>query len=298
MPLHCEPLCEFMGAEITHFDLSQEHSDAIIAELQLLLGEQSLLLFRGQEFNPEAQIAFSRRLGPLESHVLRDFCLPGHPEVFVVSNIVENGRHIGAYGGSKQFHTDLAYREKPSMGSVFRCLETPAEGGQTEFASMLQAFDRLPAGEQAWLEGQVAVYDYVWDYPRRQTQRPPLTEVQKRKVPPVKHPCVRSHPVTGRKSLFLTPIWIRQFEGMTEDASQERLRELTDFATQSEFCFVHDWRVGDVLIWDNRSTLHRQLPFDDVNERRLMHRTTIQGDRPYSAGAQRSERVACKSATI
>ena len=119
------------------------------------------------------------------------------------------------------------------MGSVFRCLETPVTGGQTEFASMFEAFDRLPAADRKWLAGRVAVYDYAWDYPRRQTQRPPLTDVQKRAVPPVMHPCVRTHPVTGRRSLFLTPIWIRCFEGMTEDDSQERLRELTAFATQS-----------------------------------------------------------------
>ena len=218
--------------------------------MHALLADASLLLFREQDLTPAQQIAFSARLGPLESHVLADFCLADHPEVFVVSNIVENGRHIGAYGGSKQFHTDLAYTNEPSLGSVFRCLECPSEGGQTEFVSLFQAFDALPASDRLWWQSQTAVYDYVWDYPRRQGHRPPLTEDQKQKVPPVSHPCVRSHPRTGRKSLFLTPIWVRHFEGMDEEASQARLAEVMEFATQPAFRYAHDWRPGDVVIWD------------------------------------------------
>jgi taurine dioxygenase len=280
-PFNSRPLTDFMGVEVPDFALDAAHCEQTIDALQGLLAQHTLVLFRDQDLEPQAQIAFSARFGPLESHVLKDFCLDGHPEIFVVSNIIENGRHLGAYGGSKAFHTDLAYMEQPSLGSVFRCLECPGEGGQTQFASLFEAFDNLPATEQRWLEQQVAVYDYVWDYPRRQSQRPPLTEEQKRNVPPVRHPCVRTHPRTGRKSMFLTPIWIRCFEGMSEADSQRKLAELSEFATQPKFRYTHDWRPGDVLIWDNRSSLHRQLPFDDVNERRLMYRTTIKGDRPF-----------------
>lgn len=275
------PLSDCMGVEVVDYDLGRPPSAETMEALNGLLARHSLLLFRGQDIDPAGQIEFSRHLGPLESHVLKDFCLPGHPEIFVVSNIIENGRHIGAYGGSKEFHTDLAYMAEPSLGSVFRCLECPAEGGQTEFVSLFEAYDRLPAKDREWAAEQVAVYDYVWDYPRRQSHRPPLTEAQKRKVPPVRHPCVRTHPVTGRKSLFLTPIWVRQFVGIEEEESQQRLADLMAHATQPAFRYAHDWQPGDVIIWDNRSTLHRQLPFDDVNERRLMHRTTIRGDRPY-----------------
>ena len=100
-------------------------------------------------------------------------------------------------------------------------------------------------------------------------------------MPQVRHPCVRSHPVTGRESIYLTPIWVRTLEGLDEADSQARIKEITDFATSPETCYTHQWQVGDVLIWDNRSTLHRQLPFDADNERRLMHRTTVRGERPY-----------------
>jgi taurine dioxygenase len=195
-----------------------------------------------------------------------------------VSNIMENGKHIGAFGGSKEYHSDLAYISEPSKGSVFRCLECPDGEGETEFVSLFAAHDALPAEKRAWLAEQSAVYDYVWDYSRRQTQRPPLSDEQIRDTPPVTHTCVRSHPETGRKTLFLSPIWIRNFEGMSEEDSQPILKELTDFATGPDFSYRHSWRAGDVLIWDNRSTLHKACPFDEENSRRLMHRTTITGE--------------------
>ena len=115
-------LTDFMGAEIHGVDLNVPISDEDFTALRRLLADYSLLLLRGQDVSPESQISFSRRFGELEEHVLQDFCLDGHPEIFVVSNIIENGKHIGAYGGSKEYHSDLAYIESPSLGSVFYCL--------------------------------------------------------------------------------------------------------------------------------------------------------------------------------
>jgi taurine dioxygenase len=111
--------------------------------------------------------------------------------------------------------------------------------------------------------------------------RPPLTQEQIDSTPPIAHPCVRTHPETGRRAAFFSPIWIRNFEGMSEEESQPILMELCDFATQEQFTYTHTWRPGDVLIWDNRSSMHKAMPFDEENARRLMHRTTICGDRPY-----------------
>lgn len=276
-------LTPFMGAELHGVQLGERLSAPDLAAIRHALAERSVLLFRGQNLSPEAHIAFSRRLGPLEDHVLQNFCLPGHPEIFVVSNIIENGRHIGAYGGSKTFHSDLAYMAEPSLGSVFHCLECPEEGGETAFASMFAAYDALPAERRAWLEGRKAVYDYAWDYARRHTTRPALTDEQKRKTPPVSHPCIRSHPETGRKALFLSPVWVRTFEGMSEAESRPIINELCAFATGPDFIYTHRWRPGDVLIWDNRSSIHKACPFDEQNTRRLMHRTTIRGDRPFLA---------------
>lgn len=276
--LNLTELTPFIGAEVHDVNLGAPMSDETFTAVKRAVAERSVLLFRDQDLTPQRHIDFSSRFGALEKHVLQDFCLDGHPEIFVVSNIKENGNHIGAFGGSKEYHSDLAYISEPSKGSVFRCLECPDGEGETEFVSLFAAHDALPAEKRAWLAEQSAVYDYVWDYSRRQTQRPPLSDEQIRNTPPVTHPCVRSHPETGRKTLFLSPIWIRNFEGMSEEDSEPILKELTDFATSPDFSYRHSWRAGDVLIWDNRSTLHKACPFDEENSRRLMHRTTITGE--------------------
>lgn len=275
------PLTPFMGLRVEGVSLAHATDDASIAAIGQALAEHSLLLFPAQhDMDPESQIAFSRCLGPLEEHVLADFCLPGHPEIFVVSNIIENGRHIGAYGGSKQYHSDLAYLPEPSMGSVFRCLECPEEGGETAFVSMFAVHDALPEERRRWLAGRRIVYDYAWDYERRHTQRPPLTEAQKQRVPPISQPCVRKHPVTGRLSLNVGPTWARRFEDMDEQSSRPILDELNALSAEPRFSYTHRWTPGDVLVWDNRSTMHKACPFDETGTRRLMHRTTIRGDRP------------------
>jgi len=132
-------LSENVGTELRGLDLRAPLSDDVRDRLLQELADRAVVLLRGQEITPEQHIAFSRRLGPLEEHVLSNFCLPGHPEIFVVSNIVENGRHVGAYGGSKVYHSDLAYLDEPSMGSVFHCLECPQEGGETAIVNMSAA---------------------------------------------------------------------------------------------------------------------------------------------------------------
>lgn len=284
MELELLPLSESIGVEVRGVDLHAPLPRETFAALRQALSENSLLLFRGQRVSPEAQIAFSRRLGPLEHHVLSQFNLPGHPEIYVVSNIVENGRHIGAHGGSKEYHSDLAYMAEPSLGSVFRCVECPAEGGETAFASMFAAYDALPDSLRRKVEGRTAVYDYVWSYERRHlARRGPLTEEQKAKTPPVEQPAVRVHPETGRKALFVSDIWVRHFDGMGEEESQALARDLVDFATQPNFVYTHPWRPDDILVWDNRSSMHKACPFDEENSRRLMYRTTVKGDRPIPA---------------
>jgi taurine dioxygenase len=279
--LQFSELTSFMGAEVHGVDLNTPLSETNFADLRHGLAEFSLLLIRDQDMIPESQIAFSRRFGELEDHVLQDFCLDGHPEIFVVSNIIENSKHIGAYGGSKSYHSDLAYIEKPSLGSVFHCLECTEEGGETAFVSMYAVHDGLPEEKRAWLTEQKAVFDYPWNHEMYNSHRPPLTQEQIDSTPPIAHPCVRTHPETGRRAAFFSPIWIRNFEGMSEEESQPILMELCDFATQEQFTYTHTWRPGDVLIWDNRSSMHKAMPFDEENARRLMHRTTICGDRPY-----------------
>jgi taurine dioxygenase len=286
--MDCSALTPHLGAEVHGIDLSAALPDRDFERLRGWLCAHSLLLLREQHaFGPRAQVDFSRRFGELENHVLSNFCLDGYPEIFVVSNIVENGRHIGAFGGSKSYHSDLAYLPEPSLGSVFRCVECPDTGGGTAFVSMFAAFDALSDQRKRWLRSRRAIYDYVWEYERRDIGRPPLTDEQKAKVPPIAHPCVRVHPETGREALFLSEFWVRRFEDMSEEDSRPLIRELLEFATDERFTYEHRWRPGDVLVWDNRSSLHKACPFDEENARRLMHRTTIRGERPVAAQSVR-----------
>ena len=274
-------LTAHIGAEAQGLDLSRPVADADIAALEHALADRAVVLIRGQDISPEQHIAFSRQLGSLEDHVLSNFCLPGHKEIFVVSNIIENGKHIGAFGGSKQYHSDLAYLDEPSMGSVFHCLECTEEGGETSFVSMSAAYAALPEDRKLWLRGKRAVFDYVWYYEQAHRDRPALTAEQKAKVPPIAHPVVRSHPVNGRPSLFLSEVWIRRFEGVDDAESQKVLAEILEFATGPEFTYVHKWAPGDVIIWDNRNSMHKACPFDEKGSRRRMHRTTVAGTRPF-----------------
>lgn len=274
------PLTPNIGCRVEGIDLALPMTDGEFAGLRRALADHTVLVLPGQDLTPEQHIAFSRRFGPLEDHVLSNFCLPGYPEIFVVSNIVENGKHIGAFGGSKRYHSDLSYMEEPSLGSLFYCLECPRGSGQTAFVSMEAAYAALPADMRRRLLGLNGVHDYVWNYERTHTARGPLTEAQKAKTPPVVHPAVRSHPETGRPSLFVSEVFTRTFEGEDEAESRRLIKELMAFAEQPQFVYVHEWTPGDMLIWDNRSSVHKAMPFDEANARRRMHRTTVRGDRP------------------
>lgn len=280
--LTTRPLHPKFGIEIEGLDLSQPLSEEGFAFVRRTFAEAGIALIRGQgHITPAQHIAFSRRFGPLEEHVLTQFLLPGHPEIFVVSNIVENGKHIGAHGGATEYHSDLAYLPEPSLGSVFRCLECPAEGGQTAFVSMAAAYDELPETIRRKLDDLDAVYDYAWSYDKRMAKiRGPLSDEQRAKVPPITHPAVRAHPETGRPALFLSDIWVRRFDGMSEAESQALLAEIMTIAKAPEMEYRHQWTPGDIVLWDNRSTMHRVTPYDAENTRRLMHRTTITGERP------------------
>ena len=276
------PLAPGIGQEVHGVDLCEPLSEDALRLVRHALVNHSVLLFREQQaLSPRGLVAFSARFGRLEQHLLSDFLLPDQPEVFVVSNIVEDGRPDGAHGGTQWWHSDLSYMPEPSLGSVFHCLECPTVGGDTEFASMYSAWEALEPQRQKWLLSQRGVHDYAWHYAKYLHQRSPLTGAQKARVPPVTHPCVRTHPETGRRALYLGNTLVRRFAGKSERESQGLLNEINDFATSARFCYRHRWRPGDVVFWDNRSMVHRACSFDDTRERRRMHRTTIRGDRPY-----------------
>ena len=203
-----KPLSRAGGAEVTGLDLTRPPAPEVLASLQKALGENGILLFRGAHLTPEQHIAFSRAFGPLETHVVGEFNLAGHPEIFIVSNVKEEGKLKGAVYAGQYWHSDLSYMAKPSMGSLLLCLEMPEIGGDTMWANMVLAYETLSDAMKGFLGGLKAIHDYSHAYDTylgKTKERPPLTAEQKAKTPPVRHPVVRTHPATGRKALYVNP---------------------------------------------------------------------------------------------
>ena len=267
------------GAEIVGLAAGQPLDESDIVRLHEAYFRHSLLVFRDQMLTPAEQIAFSSRFGDLEVHVQTNYHLKGHKEIFVISNLIEDGRLIGGVDCALTWHSDSSYMKVPSKGSMLHAIEVPPVGADTSFAAMYDPYAELPAALRSAVEGKKAVHSYlrlqVNQFPER-----PLSDEQKQRAPDIAHPITPRHPVTGRKSLFLGGDVIASVEGLPEQEGIEMMREVLAFATQSRFVYRHKWRVGDMVFWDNRCSLHQGSRYDTVNHRRRMHRTTIAGVAP------------------
>lgn len=265
------------AARMDGLDLSLDLDGRDVARIVESFYKYQVLIVPGQgHIRPADQVRFTRIFGHLETHVQTDFLLDGHPEIFVLSNIVENGRPIGAVDCALTWHSDSSYIAVPSMASVLHGVENPPEGATTSFASMYQPYEALSGDLRKAIAGKRAIHDYLrlqqFQFPDR-----PLTEEQKRKTPPVAHPIAPRHPVTGRRSLFLGGAVIAGVEGMPENEGLALMDDLRAFATQPQFVHEHRWSDGDIVMWDNRCTLHRGSRYDVERFRRRMHRTTVAG---------------------
>lgn len=275
-------LSDAIGAEVLGVDISKPLADETVAGIRKIWLDHNIILFRGQDLSPEQQIAFSRHFGEIELHTLSAHHMPGYPEVFINSNIVRDGKPIGAQKSGRTWHSDSQFLEIPSSATILHAREAPDEAGDTLYANMYAAYEALPEATRRRITGLHGVYSRVksWaiDYPHRQ----PLTVGQQAALPDVTHPIVRSHPETGRKALYIGNLseLVRIVE-LPEEEGWALAQELHAFATEPRFVYAHHWAVGDVIVWDNRCTMHRATPFDEDRYRRLMHRTTIQGDRPF-----------------
>jgi taurine dioxygenase len=272
-----------LGAEVIGLDLSQPLSDNDFARIHRAHLDYHVVVFRDLRITPDELVAFSRRFGPLQSHVLRQFALPGHPEVLIVSNIVENGKPVGLGDAGHFWHSDLSYKEKPSMGSLLHAQELPAEGGDTLFANMHAAYDSLPEHLRQAVEGLRAEHTYLARYAELQARspwRPNLTPEQIAEVKPVVHPVVRTHPETGRKAIFVSEHFTTRIVGLPEDESRTLLDELFAHSVRAEHLYRHQWRAHDIVFWDNRSLMHLAAGTPD-HLRRKMYRTTVEGDVPF-----------------
>jgi taurine dioxygenase len=272
-----------LGAEVVGLDLARPLSTADFARIHRAHLDYHVLVFRDQRITPEQQISFSRLFGPLQMHVLHQFALARHPEVLIVSNIVENGRPVGLGDAGHFWHSDLSYKEKPSLGSLLHAQKLPAEGGDTLFANMHLAWETLPVRLRSAVEGRRAEHTYLARYAELQARspwRPNLSAEQIAQVKPVEHPVVRTHPETGRKALFVSEHFTTRIVGLPEDESRTLLDELFAHSVRPEHLYRHVWREHDMLFWDNRSLMHLAAGTPD-HLRRKLYRTTIEGDVPF-----------------
>lgn len=274
------PTTQGLGAEVDGLNLASALTDGEISELKQRLGEYGVLLIREQLLNERQQLAFIEQFGELQGHPVPNVAGPApvdQPDerVFYLTNGLDGApakpKVKRAPGAAKTdetrhrrrsgWHSDLQYMPDPQVYSMLHSLEIPVTGGDTEWCDMAAAYLALPADEQNRLSCLFG-----------------LNQVHfLREQAPVRHPLVRVHPITGKRCLYLSPSITQAIDGMAPDESETLITSLTDHATQSQFCYRHQWQVHDTLIWDNRGTMHVRHPFD-MNQRRVVRRTQTVGE--------------------
>jgi taurine dioxygenase len=287
-----------LGAEILGVDLSRPLDDGAFARLSEIFFEHQVVVFRDQKLTPSQQIGFTRRFGELEHHVRKEHRLDGYPEILVVSNVVdERGEAIGVQDAGRFWHSDLSYKQVPSLLSALYALEIPVRGGlvlgATDFASATAAYEALPESQQRYLQSLRNVHSYRFYRAKnfraqkdeqargaRVVQEHALSEERLRSVPDVEVPIVRTHPVTRRKGLFINEAHTSRVLGLPEEEGAALLVQLCSHIVKPDFRYRHEWRAGDFLMWDNVAVQHKANFDYDLPLRRLMHRTTVRGSVP------------------
>ena len=252
-----------LGAEIRGLDLRLPLDAGTVGQLRRALLDHCVLVFRGQPISEADQVRFTGYFGRPVEHVRRQ---PDRPvkEIFLISNIEENGQPIGALGhGELSFHSDLSYLRRPGTLSLLYAVEVPDSGGSTQWCNGYAAYEALDDDLRTRVHGLRAIHRHPVE-----DQNPPE---------PVDHPVVRTHPETGRRTLYVGPHLTRSIVGMEPAESRALLDRLFAHMVQPRFVWTHHWRVGDLVMWDNRATMHRREPFP-ADRRRLMKRTQVLGE--------------------
>ena len=287
-----------LGAEISGVDLSKPLDDDTFAQVSKAFFDNQVAFFRNQKLTPEQHIAFTRRFGELEQHVRKEHQLEGYPEILIVSNVLdEHGQAIGVEDAGRFWHSDLSYKQVPSLLSALYALEVPIRNGvvlgNTSFASASAAYDALYPDLKRRLLGLKNVHSYRYYRKKnvqaqreeqarggRVIQEHVLSEEQLKSVPDSEAPIVRTHPVTGRRTLFINEAHTSHIVGLRKDESDALLAQICAHIIKPEFRYEHHWRAGDLLMWDNVAVQHKASFDYDLPLRRLMFRTTVRGTAP------------------
>jgi taurine dioxygenase len=281
------PLSDALGAEIRGVDASQVDIDDFETVLQAWR-DHLVLLFRDQTISAPEQIRFASCFGTVEprtskpeEEILADAKISGHRDILLISNIRKDGKLIGSLpDGEMDFHSDSCFRERPAKAAFLYAMEIPQVGGDTMFLNMYKAYETLPQRLKQAVAGRKALNVYSYGVVTRGGNRPDLS-----KAAHCWHPMVRTHPDTHRKLLYVNRLMTLQVEGLSDEESRTLLEELFDHIEQPQFIYTHQWRPGDLLLWDNRCTLHARTDFS-ADERRLLRRCSLVGDLPYETAPQ------------
>ena len=280
MAMTVTKLSDALGAEISGVDVATLDAAAFVGAMDAF-HQNCIVVFRDQDLAPAAQVAFSRRLGEIQYHVSPEVCLDSHPEVMVLSNEIRDGKYVGIPDAGSDRHSDHSYMAVPTKISMLHALRVAAEGGDTEWANMYTAYDTLPEATKARLEGLVGIHTFN----RLRNPRVGMPERHgdgkehyKRSPPDAFHPLARVHPATGRTALYCSARFTIAIRDMDDAEAQPLLDELFEHQLRRKFVYHHTWRKGDLMMWDNRCTLHWACGGIKPPGIRHMHRTTIQGD--------------------
>lgn len=278
-----------LGARILEIDLAQPLADADYRGIEAALGRHGVVSFPRQTLDAHHLKAFSERFGTLELNVANMYFEPGLPEVMILSNMVENGKPVGLSDAGQDWHTDMSYSRTIAFSNVLYGIRIPMRDGKslgnTEFCNMHAAYDDLPEALKTELDGMTITHDFnkFWEMMRREkgSSRPPLTDEQKRRKPPVSHPVFLTHPITGGKVLYANPGYSVKINELPPARSDEVLDFLFKHQLQEKYRYRHQWQEGDVLMWDNMGTIHNAVADYRPDEPRLIKRCQVMADRYF-----------------
>ena len=282
--IEVRPIANALGAEIHGIDLSRELDDATFTAVRQALHDHLVIFFRDQKITPYQHLAFGRRFGEVETHAYAKG-LASHPEILPVIKEAED--RAANFGGI--WHSDVAFHKTPPMGQILYALDVPEAGGDTIFVNMYRAYEALSNTMKDLLSDMKAVHTGQRSYGASNSQvtlrqenfsKSMDVKVKEDAEEEMVHPIVRTHPETGRKSLYISAISVQRFNSMTKEESRPLLRFLKEHAQRPEFTCQFCWKRHSIAFWDNRCTQHYALN-DYHSHRREMHRVTIAGDRPY-----------------
>jgi alpha-ketoglutarate-dependent taurine dioxygenase len=281
LDIQVTPLSPACGAEISGIDLTRPLSDAEVRAVKAAWAKHLVLVFRGQKVSQDDQLRFASYFGDLGDRKKAPDALRSraegtqqdHQKILLVSNIVVDGKPIGAFGeGEFWFHIDSGYTAKPYKYTFLYALELPSTGGNTMFSNMYKAYEAVPAPLKEKLKGRKALHIHEYNRAKQASSAGDISG-----IPHHSHPVFITHPETGRKTLFVDRLMTTRIEGMSQQESDAILGELYDIGERREFIFEHVWRLGDFLMWDNRCTIHARTDFPK-EERRLLRRCTVEGE--------------------